>query len=152
MENNELNKRIFENVRNRIVVSNLESEENMKINKRKQILSVVTVMFIMFTGSFFTVNAATDGKVVEEIKKVITITYDQSKYKVVTENQIENIDGQEYVKYDIISNDGTEEFTTLINKSEIDKQNLQTEFNIISTKTDNEVESSVDVVISDEKK
>ena len=37
MVNNELNKKIVESVRNRIVISNLESEENMKINKRKQI-------------------------------------------------------------------------------------------------------------------
>lgn len=35
MENNKLNKKIIENVRNRVVVSNLESEENMKISKRK---------------------------------------------------------------------------------------------------------------------
>ncbi len=149
MENNGLNKKIFENVRNRIVVSNLESEENMKLNKRKQVLSVAVIMVVMLTGSFFTVNAATDGKVVEEIKKAITIKYDESKYKVVTENQIENIDGEEYVKYEIVSNDNTEEFTTLINKSEMDKQNLQTEFNITSTKTDDEAESSMDVVISD---
>lgn len=149
MENNELNKKIFENVRNRIVVSNLESEENMKLNKRKQVLSIAAIMVIMLTGSFFTVNAATDGKVVEEIKKAITIKYDESRYKVVTENQIENINGEEYVKYEIVSNDNTEEFTTLINKSEMDKQNLQTEFNITSTKTDDEVESSMNVVISD---
>lgn len=146
MENNKLNKKIFENVRNRIVISNLESEENMKLNKRKQVLSVVGVMVIMLTGSFFTVNAATDGKVVEEIKKVITINYDQNKYKVITENEIENIDGDEYVKYEIVSNDGTEEYTTLINKTEIDKQNMQTEININST-TDSE--SSVDLIISD---
>lgn len=35
MGNNELNKRIIEKVRNRVVISNLESQENMKINKRK---------------------------------------------------------------------------------------------------------------------
>ena len=82
MEKNELNRKVLENVRNRIVVSNLESEENMKLNKRKQVLSVAAVMVIMLTGSFFTVNAATDGKVVEEIKKAITIKYDESKYNL----------------------------------------------------------------------
>ena len=30
MENKELNERIIENIRNRVVISNLESEENMK--------------------------------------------------------------------------------------------------------------------------
>ena len=33
MENNELNKKVLEKVRSRIVISNLESEENMKLNK-----------------------------------------------------------------------------------------------------------------------
>ena len=38
MENNELNNKILKNVRNRIVVSNLEKEEAMKIeNRRKNI-------------------------------------------------------------------------------------------------------------------
>lgn len=73
MENNELNKKIFENVRNRIVVSNLESEENMKLNKRKQVLSVAAVMVIMLTGSFFTVNAATDGELSNKIKETIRV-------------------------------------------------------------------------------
>ena len=35
MVNNELNKKIVESVRNRIVISNLESEENMKIKENK---------------------------------------------------------------------------------------------------------------------
>ena len=73
MENNELNKKIFENVRNRIVISNLESEENMKLNKRKQVLSVAAVMVIMLTGSFFTVNAATDGELSNKIKETIRV-------------------------------------------------------------------------------
>lgn len=35
MENNELNNKILKNVRNKIVVSNLEKEYAMKISKRK---------------------------------------------------------------------------------------------------------------------
>ena len=38
MENNELNKKVLEKVRSRIVISNLESEENMKLNKKKQLI------------------------------------------------------------------------------------------------------------------
>ena len=73
MERNELNKKIMEKVRNRVVVSNLESEENMKLNKRKQVLSVAAVMVIMLTGSFFTVNAATDGELSNKIKETIRV-------------------------------------------------------------------------------
>ena len=35
MEKDELNKRIIEKVRNAVVISNLESEENMKLNIKK---------------------------------------------------------------------------------------------------------------------
>ena len=50
MENNELNKKVLEKVRNRIVISNLESEENMKLNKKKQIISISAVLVVLFTG------------------------------------------------------------------------------------------------------
>lgn len=75
MVNNELNKKIVESVRNRVVISNLESEENMKINKRKQIVSLVVVMLIMLTGSFITVNATTNGELAEKAKDTIQVIF-----------------------------------------------------------------------------
>ena len=69
MENHEWNNKILKNVRNKIVVSNLEREENMKINQRKQVVSVLTATLIVLSGGFLTVNAATDGKLVEDIKQ-----------------------------------------------------------------------------------
>lgn len=75
MGNNEVNKKIIENVKNRVVISNLESEENMKINKRKQVLSLVAVMVIMLTGSFITVNAATNGELAEKVKDTIQVIF-----------------------------------------------------------------------------
>lgn len=74
MRNDEFNKKIIENVKNRIVVSNLESEEHMKISKKKQIISIAAMAIVMVTGSFFTVNAATDGELVKKIKEKINIT------------------------------------------------------------------------------
>ena len=62
MENNELNNKILKNVRNKIVVSNLEKEYAMKISKRKQIISLCATTIILLSGSFLTVNAATEGK------------------------------------------------------------------------------------------
>ena len=38
------------NVRNRVVISNIEREVNMKLSKRKQILSVITVCMIMVSN------------------------------------------------------------------------------------------------------
>ena len=74
MRNDEFNKKIIKNVKNRIVVSNLESEEHMKISKKKQIISIAAMAIIMVTGSFFTVNAATNGELVKKIKEKINIT------------------------------------------------------------------------------
>lgn len=148
MGNNELNSRILKNVRSKIVVSSLESEERMKISKRNKVVSKCAALIVVISGGLFTVNAATDGKVAEEIKKVITINYDQSKYKVVTENKIENINGEDYIRYDVVSNDNTEEFTTLINKSELDKQNQNAEIKF-NTTIEGENSPGMEVIISD---
>ena len=83
MVNNELNKKIVESVRNRVVISNLESEENMKINKRKQIVSLVAVMLIMLTGSFITVNAAANGELAEKAKDTIQVIFTDKDGKIV---------------------------------------------------------------------
>lgn len=147
MGNNELNNKILKNVRSKIVVSSLESEERMKISKRNKVISICAALMIVVSGGLFTVNAATDGKVAEEIKKFITIDYDQSKYKVVTENQTEVIDGDECVRYELQSIDGQEEIETLINKSELKNQNLTV--NVVPTEDGTGV--SVDVMDSDEK-
>ena len=81
MENEELNKRIIEKVKNRIVISNLESEENMKLNRKKQILSLTAVITVMLAGSFFTVNAATDGELVDKVKDTIKVVFVNSEGK-----------------------------------------------------------------------
>jgi len=70
MENNELKKYILKNVKSKIVISNLESEESMKINMKKQVFAVLAVIMLVLVGGFFSVNAATDGKLIENIKEV----------------------------------------------------------------------------------
>lgn len=152
MGNNELNNRVLKNVRSKIVVSSLEREEKMKITKRNKVISICTMLIVVISGGLFTVNATTDGKIAEEIKKAITINYDQSKYKVVTENQIENINGEEYVKYTMESLNGAEEFETLINKSEMDKQELDTQINVTTSETENETEAGIEMIISGKNK
>ena len=99
--NNNLNKRIIENVRNRVVISNIESEVNMKLSKRKQILSVVTVCMIMLGGSFITVNAATDGQLVEKVTETIQVVF-RDKNGNETE-----IDGAAYVNH---NNENVEQY------------------------------------------
>ena len=130
MESNELNKRIIENVKNRVVISNLESEENMKFNKRKQVLSVVAVMFVMITGSFFTVNAATNGELTEKVKDTIQVLFTDKDGKQ------EEVEGTSYIdsnnhtieKYRIEKNGA--EYTLEIDKNNLDEENLTFKENI----------------------
>lgn len=145
MENNELNNKILKNVRNKIVVSNLEREECMKLNKRKQIISVLTASLIILSGGFLTVNAATDGKLVEEIKHVITIKLDNDgKYKVTTEK---NSEGDEIVKYKIDNLDGVEgEMDLEVNKTELLKENLEVEIDVDSKTENGEAEIDLNIV------
>ncbi len=134
MENNELNNRILKNVRNRIVVSNLEKEEAMKIGKRKQVISLCATVIVLLSGSFLTVNAATDGKLAENIKEkykeIIMIDYDQNKFNLTEEKQEKLPSGQNVVSYTLESKDGQEEIVTVINTDNLENEKLNIKHNI----------------------
>lgn len=134
MENNELNDKIMRNVRNRIVVSNLEKEEIMEKAKRKHIISLCATTVILLSGSFLSVNAATDGKLVEDIKEkykeIIMIDYDQSKYQITDIKEEKMPTGENTVTYRMTSKDGQEQMDTVIITDELDKANLKITDNV----------------------
>lgn len=136
MENNKLNNKIIENVRNRVVVSNLESEESMKISKRKQVLSVVAVMVVMLTGSFITVNAATDGELAQKVKDTIQVIFTDKdgKQKEIKGTTYTDSNNHTIEKYETDKN-GTQH--TL----EIDKDNVDNSKITIKGEMDDEVTS-----------
>ena len=138
MRNDEFNKRIIENVKNRIVVSNLESEEHMKISKKKQIISIAAMAIIMVTGSFFTVNAATNGELVKKIKEKINIT-------------IVNEDGTEETLEDanIYVTDNNEYVVEYLIKDDSNTQNQTEESFKIYTNTLEEENKTVDAKVSE---
>lgn len=129
MENNELNNKILKNVRNKIVVSNLEKEEAMKIENRKRFISLCATVIIFLSGSLLTVNAATDGKLAEDIKekyKEITLfNYDESKYKLVDKKEEKLPSGENTVMYELISNDGLEEVKAVIFTDNLSEEDLK---------------------------
>lgn len=134
MENNDLNNKIMRNVRTKIVVSNLEKEETMEKTRRKHIISLCATTIILLSGSFLSVNAATDGKLVEDIKEkykeIITIDYDQSKYKITETKEEKLPTGQNTVSYRMTSIDGQEEMYTVIMTDELDKSDLKIKDNV----------------------
>lgn len=131
MENQEWNRKIWQNVRNKIVVSNLEREESMKLKQRKQAISMCAVAIILLSGSFFTVNAATDGKLVEEIKnkyeEMIVVRIDENKYKVTETKDGIDENGDKTITYTVQSVDGEEEISIEANKEVVEEENLQVE-------------------------
>ena len=122
MENNELNKKVLEKVRSRIVISNLESEENMKLNKKKQLISISAVLVVLFTGSFITVN--TDGELVDKVTntiKVICVKDDG------TENEVKGTaytDSNNHIieKYEVEENNT--KHIVEVDKNNLDKDNM----------------------------
>lgn len=130
MENNELNKKIIKKVRNRVVISNLESEENMKLNRKKQVLSLVTVMLIIFAGGFITVNAATNGELAEKVKDTIkvVIVKEDGKEEELKGNTYMDSNNHTIEKYEIDDN-GTS-FGLEIDKTNLNGENMEIEGSI----------------------
>jgi len=90
MNNNELNNRVLERVKSRIAVSNLEMEEIQMKNKRKRIISFVTIFMVIFTSGFVTVNAMTNNRLVNAIKSIfnkenITANYGERIHPITKE-------------------------------------------------------------------
>ena len=124
MENNELNKKVLEKVRSRIVISNLESEENMKLNKKKQLISISAVLVVLFTGSFITVNAATDGELVDKVTNTIKVIFVKDDG---TENEVKGTaytDSNNHIieKYEVEENNTNH--IVEVDKNNLDKDNM----------------------------
>lgn len=130
MEDKNLKYKIIENVRNNIVISNLEREDKMRVNNRKKIaiFSVVAIMTIF--GSFATVNAATDGKIVENIKEFVSvkIVKDNGSSKDLKGTEYKDKNGDTWIKYE--DNENGAETKIDINKTELEKNKLTTDTKI----------------------
>lgn len=135
MENNELKKYILKNVKSKIVISNLESEESMKINMKKQVFAILAVIMLVLVGGFFSVNAATDGKLIENIKEVIKVTMIKDDGVVVQLDGKEYTDsnGDNWVHYE---NENTQ---IDVNKKEINVNDLTLETQITQYEVSTEI-------------
>ena len=125
MESKDLNSAVLKRVMNKIVVSNLESEEKMKINKKKQILSLSAVIILFLSGGFITVNAATEGQLVNNIKdKIIKVVFvDDSGTEKELEGKIStDSKGTVWEIYEY-NNQGSM-FESMINKTYLENENM----------------------------
>lgn len=79
-----LEEKILKNFKNSIAMSNFKEEFEMKKLLKKQIVTTFILVVILFSGGFLTVNASTNGKLVEDIKNKI--------YTILKNNEDINID------------------------------------------------------------
>lgn len=130
MEDRDLKYKIIENVRNNIVISNLESEEKMRISNRKKIITLGVVALMTIFGSFATVNAATDGKLIENIKEFVSvkIVKDDGGSKELNGIEYKDKNGDTWIKYE--NNENGTETKIDVNKTELEKQKLTTDTKI----------------------
>lgn len=126
MENNELNNRIIKNVKSRVVVSNLESEEKLKINKKKQVISLMTVMIGLFTGGLITVNAATNGELANKVKETINnVIYLKVDGEEKPLELVEYVDSQNHTIHKYEANENGSSLRIEVDKTNLDSENLQ---------------------------
>ncbi len=92
----DLEEKILRNFKDSIAMSNLEEEFSMKKVFKKQIITLSILVVVLFSGGLLTVNAATDGKVVEDIKETI--------YNMLKDNTNVKIDSESIEIQDIKKN------------------------------------------------
>ena len=122
----ELSERILKKFRDNITISNLKEECIMKKNIRKQVLLGTMLGTLILSGSFITVNAATNGQLVENIKDTIKVVF-------VSNGQEEEIAGKFYtdqngeywVTFEKSLNDV--QMKVDLKTNELDKENIKVE-------------------------
>ena len=93
---------ILKIVKEKITISNLEGEYKMKINQKRKIIGLVAAIILLFTGSLFTVDAASNGEITKTIKeKVKSMVEEQINKEVEVEvvNVQKDENGMEIVTY-----------------------------------------------------
>ncbi len=66
------NEKLMNKIKDKIAISNFEWEEKTMINKKKKMLSIVSISIICIMCSFATVNAMTGNELVKNIEKTIS--------------------------------------------------------------------------------
>lgn len=97
------NDKIIKNIKERMAISNLEKEYSMKVNIRKQILTLLLLTIVVLSSGFFTVNAATNGELANNIKETVKvwITKDDNTKQEIKGEEYTDKDGNKKTKYNV---------------------------------------------------
>ena len=120
----------------------------MKRNTRKQVLLGTMIITFILSGSFITVNASTNGQLVENVKDTIKVIF-------IKDNNEEEIKGKEYINKDgenwviFEKNIDGSQYKIDINKDELNKTNMELETKITTNENTKEKDNSITVELKD---
>ena len=71
MSNDNLNNKIINNVRNKIIISNIKGEKEKMLSSKKKILAIASCVVIL-AGGYVSVDAVNNGEITNTIKEKIS--------------------------------------------------------------------------------
>ncbi len=128
----------------RIAYTLYERNRNMKKMKLKKIAFSIAVC-VLILGGIGTVDATTDGKISNTIKNTIKVIFtdENNQEREMTGEQYVDENGDIWIKYKHETKQSNQEID--INKSELEKEGLETEAKI----KDSDGETNTEITIQD---
>lgn len=128
----------------RIAYTLYERNRNMKKMKLKKIAFSIAVC-VLILGGIGTVDATTDGKISNTIKNTIKVIFtdEDNQEREMTGEQYVDENGDIWIKYKHETKQSNQEID--INKSELEKEGLETEAKI----KDSDGETNTEITIQD---
>lgn len=137
----ELNEKILKNFRDNIAISNLKEEFIMKKAIKKQIITLSMIGIVFLSGGFLTVNAATNGELVNKVQDTIKVMFvkDDAKEEQVKGTTYTDSNNHTVEKFEI--NDNGAEYTLEVDRTTVDESNIV----VNETIKDNEASIVIDI-------
>ena len=131
-------------VNDRIAYNLYERNRTMKKMKLKKAIFSIAVC-VLILGGIGTVDAATDGKISNTVKNTIKVifTYENNQEREITGEQYVDENGDIWIKYKHETDQSSQEID--INKSELEKDGLETDANIKNS----DGETTTEITIQD---
>ena len=142
----ELSERVLKKFKDNVTISNLKEECIMKRKTKKQVLLGTMLCTLMLSGSFITVNAATSGQLVEDIKDTIKVVFVKDGNEEEIDGKIHTDENGEYwITFEKTLNDA--QMQVDLKTDELDKENIVVETKMTEIQDFDESESAISINI-----
>ena len=142
----ELSERVLKEFKDNITISKLKEECIMQRKTRKQVLFGTILCTLMLSGSFITVNAATNGQLVENIKDTIKVVFVKDGNEQEIDGKIHTDENGEYwITFEKSLNDA--QMQVDLKPDKLDKENIKVETKMTEIQDVNSSEGEISINI-----